>query len=150
MTHEELRKRAVRWLTKKCPVVLSELVSANVEIPDAIGWNNGHSVLVECKISRSDFLANANKCFIRSDRGMGNKRYFLTPPDLISAEDCTGDYGLLWAMDDGYIKVVKEATHRESFEKGEIVMLVSALRRVRAREFIVLSDCREESEAQTQ
>src|SRR4051812_16335771 len=70
-THESLRKFAVKWLSasQRCSVVLSELVSAAAETPDAVGWRFGSSILVECKVSRSDFHANKNKPSVRSERG---------------------------------------------------------------------------------
>jgi hypothetical protein len=142
MSHEELRKAAVRWLTnaKHCGVVLSEMQSAAQEVPDAIGWNAGFSILIECKASRSDFLRNEDKCVIRSGGGMGRQRYFLCPARLIRPEDLDdSDYGLLWLQESGHIRVAVEAPVRETDERGEIRMLVSALRRVRTREFLTLN-----------
>ena len=65
MTHAQLVEKAVRWLRAyRCGVVLSEQACASGEMPDAIGWKQAcHSVLVECKISRSDFLADRQKPF---------------------------------------------------------------------------------------
>ncbi len=147
VTHEELRKLAVRWLTNtcKCSVVLSELVSAAFETPDAIGWRFGTSTLVECKVSRSDWLRNADKPSVRAGRAVGCRKYFLTPAELISPGDLgesTGmsEYGLLWTgqASAGYVKVVKEAQLVESNQQQEIRMLTSALRRVRTREFLTI------------
>jgi hypothetical protein len=58
MTHAQLVPKAVAWLRRyRCGVVLSEQACASGEMPDAIGWKKAsHSVLVECKISRADFL----------------------------------------------------------------------------------------------
>jgi hypothetical protein len=70
MTHAELVVRAIRWLRnqKGCSFVLSEQFAAGVaEQPDAIGWKYGdQSHLIECKISRSDFFADAAKPFRRN------------------------------------------------------------------------------------
>jgi hypothetical protein len=150
MTHEDLRRRAVQWLTntKRCSVVLSELSSAAFEIPDAIGWRCSTSYLVECKVSRNDFNANKSKPHTRSTRGgMGRYRYFLTPPKLISERDLVDigpdevqeqDYGLLWC-EEYSTKVMKEAIYRPTINiEGETAMLVSALRRVRTREFLTI------------
>ena len=150
MTHEDLRKRAVRWLTntKHCGVVLSEIVSACSEIPDAVGWHGHFSYSVECKVSRSDFLRNGDKIHSRTGRGVGQLRYFLVPRGLIQPNELVDvgldgvkpwDYGLLWYSEgSGAIKVAKEPIRREACRDDEITMLVSALRRVRAREFLVL------------
>ena len=151
MTHEDLRKRAVKWLTNSvgCSVVLSEMVSANTEIPDAIGWKYGASTLVECKTSRSDFFRDADKCFVRSGHCMGNYRYFLVPHDLISEWDLVTaerfGYGLLYAGEKR-IQIIKEAERLDNYQTGEIAMLTSALRRVRTREFLtIVTECPDET-----
>ena len=65
MTHAQLVAKAVRWLRSyRCGVVLSEQACVSGEMPDAIGWKHGcHSVLVECKVTRGDFLADRAKPF---------------------------------------------------------------------------------------
>lgn len=154
MTHEDLRKEAVRWLThtKRCGVVLSELRSAALETPDAIGWYCSRSILVECKVSRSDFHANKNKPSVREGIGMGTQRYFLCPEGLITVGDlddlmekatgelkwdCAG-YGLLWFCQSGRISVKREAPVRATDHPQEIRMLISALRRIKTREFLTI------------
>lgn len=140
MTHEDLRKRAVRWLTntKHCGVVISEMRSHTLEIPDAIGWVRGYSILVECKTSRSDFRADQNKPHARIGNGVGQRRYYLCPDGIITPEDLQDtDYGLLTTTGSN-IRVRKDALVRESNLLNEVTMLVSALRRVQAREFLVL------------
>ena len=150
MTHEELRKAAVRWLTnsKKCSVVLSEMVSAAGDIPDAIGWKYGFSYMVECKASRSDFHANKNKPHERVNSGVGCNRFFLCVPEIIKVEDLEGsDYGLLWLGESGVIRVKKEPTIRDTNHRKEICMLTSALRRVRTREFLTINVLADEGES---
>jgi hypothetical protein len=140
MTHDELRKRAVQWLTrtKRCGVVISEMVSGCREIPDAIGWKYSRSIVVECKTSRGDWRADKGKSHVHAGRGVGDLRYYLCPCGVLAPEDLRGsDYGLLTASDSG-IQVRKPATPREAYLPDEITMLVSALRRVKAREFLVL------------
>ena len=140
ITHEDLRKRAIQWLTntKHCGVVLSEICTSSCEVPDAIGWQRDTSILVECKISRSDFRCDRNKDHVRLERGVGQFRYILCPKGLLTAEDVNGcDYGLLeWGG--GNVRVVVEASLRAARREDEIIMLVSALRRVHAREFLVI------------
>ena len=141
-THEALRKSAVKWLStsQRCSVVLSELVSAAAETPDAVGWRFGSSILVECKVSRSDFRANKHKPSVRADRGAGRWRYFLCPEGLIQVSDLAdSDYGLLWLGESGGIKIIKEATPREPHYLSEVVMLTSALRRIKTREFLTIN-----------
>jgi hypothetical protein len=150
LTHEDLRKRAVRWLagTEHCGVVLSEITCACSERPDAVGWHANCSYSVECKASRSDFLANRNKIHVRTGRGVGQFRYFMTPKGLIRPGDLddvgpdgvgVSDYGLLWCSEDSkVVTIIKKPERREACLEDEITMLVSALRRVRAREFLLL------------
>ena len=50
----------VRWLSRQCSVVLYEFATPADENPDVIGWAPGAgSVLIECKLTRSDFLRDA-------------------------------------------------------------------------------------------
>jgi hypothetical protein len=69
MTHAELVARAVKWLsgTMRCNPVYAGLASCG-EIPDAIGWTSKYShygsIVVECKTSRADFVADKRKYFI--------------------------------------------------------------------------------------
>jgi hypothetical protein len=65
MTHAQLVNLAVDWLRRyRCGVVLSEQACASGEMPDAIGWKGKcRSVVVECKVSRADFLADRLKPF---------------------------------------------------------------------------------------
>jgi hypothetical protein len=97
MTHKELVARAVRWLLKseRCYVALGEPYSTMVyELPDAIGWKRGWSILVECKVSRSDFLRDKHK-LARHRVGMGQSRYFMTPKGIIKPEELPQGWGLL-------------------------------------------------------
>src|SRR5215472_16243752 len=98
MTHEKLVSKAVAWLRNYgCGVVLSEQSCASGETPDAIGWKRGcHSVLVECKISRADFLIDQGKPFRRKpSSGMGCERFYLTPTGLIDPKELPAGWGLL-------------------------------------------------------
>ena len=68
---------AVQWLRRyRCGVVLSEQACVSGEMPDAIGWKDAcHSVLVESKASRADFLADRDKSFRRTPEiGVGSER----------------------------------------------------------------------------
>jgi hypothetical protein len=89
---------AVRWLRRYgCGVVLSEQACVSGEMPDAIGWKKAcHSVLVESKVSRADFLADRGKPFrLRPDGGVGCERYYLVPPVLIRIDELPAGWGLL-------------------------------------------------------
>lgn len=76
LTHRDLVLRAEKWLNNAgCHVTFRELCActSNNENPDVIGWVGGHSIMIECKTSRSDFHADKNKLFRHfPERGMGD------------------------------------------------------------------------------
>ena len=98
MTHAQLVQKAVEWLRAyRCGVVLAEQACISGEMPDAIGWKRScHSVLVECKISRADFLADRGKRFRQKpDTGVGCERFYLTPRHLVHIDELPVGWGLL-------------------------------------------------------
>lgn len=116
LTHDALCDLAVKWLKRPhsqnghgCNVAVSEARSGwDGEIPDAIGFRiatpNVGSVVVECKVSRSDFIADKTKPH-RKERGMGHWRYFMCPEGLINTEDLPEGWGLLWVNQRSHIKI---------------------------------------------
>jgi hypothetical protein len=97
--HALLVERAAHWLRSyyRCGVILSEQYCATGEVPDVIGWKGFcKSVMVECKVSRGDFLADADKPFRRKpEEGMGSERFYLAPAGVIRAEELPWSWGLL-------------------------------------------------------
>jgi hypothetical protein len=138
MTHTQLVERAVRWLrTYRCGVVLSEQACASGEMPDAIGWKRAcHSVLVECKVSRSDFLADRDKPFRRKPQnGVGCERFYLTPAGLIHKEELPAGWGLLECRK-REVEVIAPAVKNLRSATGfryEMNLLLASLRRVEVR-----------------
>lgn len=112
MTHDELIERALKWLrgTAKRTLVASE-VTNTAEVADAIGWNGyGESILIECKVSRSDFFADRKKLFRRpgsDNMALGDQRWYMTPPGLIDPSEVPDGWGLLEAHPRCVKKVVK-------------------------------------------
>ncbi len=98
--HAGLVTEGVRWLRQLgARVVIPELKAATQagEIPDVIGWKSGYSILLECKMSRADFLADKKKYFREHpEKGMGNYRLYLCPEGLISPEELPKNWGLLY------------------------------------------------------
>ena len=100
--HRALVLRAEGWLRRNCGcgVVIRDPFRARTntgEQPDAIGWRDGVSILVECKVSRADFLADRNKPFRRDPSlGLGDWRFMMCPSGLIQVEDLSARWGLLW------------------------------------------------------
>ena len=86
------------------------------ECPDVIGWRDGHSILIECKVSRSDYLADRKKKFrAKPEMGMGDARLFLAPPGVIRPDELPQGWGLLVA-EDGKVRV--EGPYPEQYEMG--------------------------------
>jgi hypothetical protein len=139
MTHAQLVQKAVAWLRSyRCSVVLSEQACASGEMPDAIGWKRTqHSVVVECKMSRADFLADRAKPFrIKPGIGLGCERFYLTVPDLIPAAELPLGWGLLECQR-GRVKMRHPASPKSLRSaqgmKYEMNLLLASLRRVELR-----------------
>ena len=138
MTHTKLVEHAVSWLRSyRCGVILSEQACISGEMPDAIGWKGAsHSVLVECKISRADFLADRDKPFRRKpDLGLGCERFYLTPPGLLEAKELPPGWGLLEARK-RKVELVRRSARDLRTAAGlgyEMNLLLASLRRVEIR-----------------
>ena len=163
--HAELCALGERWLrgSGRCRVVLRDPFKAAVasgECPDVIGWGGGISILIECKTSRRDFLADRRKCFrVKPELGMGDFRLFLAPPGIIHVADLPEGWGLLVAESGkvrihgpmprqytmkcyGVTRKTRNAIHWypapfKGNKDAENAMLVSALARSTTREGIV-------------
>ena len=133
MTHNQLVRRMANWLkaTKGYTVVISELSTRLGETPDVIAWKyEALSTLIECKVSRADFLADKKKCFRRAeDTGMGDWRYFAAPKGLLSAADIPEGWGLL-EVGERRIRETVKPEPKEANKRAECVMLMSTLRRL--------------------
>ena len=135
--HSDLCKRSLQWLVDNigCQFSISEsAIHANgkTERPDAIGWRNEVSYLIECKMSRSEFLADARKSIRKSDAsGVGQFRYYMVPFGMIYAEEVPARWGLLYAGES--ISIIKEAKPFEEWNhRGEVKLKLSAKRRSEA------------------
>jgi hypothetical protein len=98
-THSDLVKIAERWLRNRagCGYVITELKSFSSEIPDAFGFRVDYTVLIECKTSHTDFVADLKKPFRQHpETGIGDFRFYLTLPDIIKPEDLPPKWGLLY------------------------------------------------------
>lgn len=143
-THKQLCEIAEKWLRKRkkqnilyptFPVTCTEIACYNGqnwnEIPDAFGVNNYESCVIECKISRADFLADLKKPF-RKENGMGNLRLYLCPENLIHKEDLPEKWGLLYVNEKGKVIEIQEPEHHllsTASLKAERQIMYSLLRR---------------------
>ncbi len=138
MTHAQLVGKAVAWLRRYgCGVVLSEQACVSGEMPDAIGWKRAcHSVLVECKVSRADFLADRAKPFRQKDaRALGCERFYLTPAELCDEPELPVGWGLLEYRNRA-VRLVRPAASNLRKPQGlryEMNLLLASLRRVEVR-----------------
>jgi len=140
MTHAQLVQKAIAWLRSyRCSVVLSEQACASGEMPDAIGWKRTqHSVVVECKVSRGDFLADRAKPFrAKPEIGLGCERFYLTVPDLVAVAELPAGWGLLEWQRGGRVKMLKPSSPKSLRSaqgmKYEMNLLLASLRRVELR-----------------
>ncbi len=138
MTHAKLVLMAVQWLRRyRCGVVLSEQACVSGEMPDAIGWKKAcHSVLVESKVARSDFLADRDKPFRQKpEMGVGCERYYLAPRGLIRIEELPAGWGLLEVCGREMERVKVSAKNLRSALgfQNEMNLLLASLRRVEIR-----------------
>ena len=138
MTHCQLVEKAVRWLRYyRCGVVLSEQACASGEMPDAIGWKRAcHSVLVECKVTRADFLADRAKPFrLKPEQGVGSERFYLTLCGVIKGEELPAGWGLL-EVRGRTVEMVQASSRNLRSTAGfryEMNLLLASLRRVEVR-----------------
>jgi len=148
MTHSELVEIGHKYMVKNCSVgfAFKELKSICDEIPDVIGfgsWN--HSVLFECKVSRSDFLCDKNKGFrLEPKLGMGKQRFYICPEGLINKEELPQGWGLIWVNEITKKAKCIHSPYRGNIEErelgfiernknAEMNLLYSALRRLHLR-----------------
>src|SRR4029077_2471780 len=107
------------------------------EMPDAIGWKRAcHSVLVECKITRADFLADSEKPFRqKTELGLGCERFYLTPAAMLRPEELPRSWGLLECQQ-RKIKLIQPSAKDLRTTAGfryEMNLLLASLRRVEIR-----------------
>lgn len=139
MTHAQLVNLAVDWLRRyRCGVVLSEQACASGEVPDAIGWKGKcRSVVVECKVSRADFLADRAKPFRQNcELALGCERFYLVPAGLVAVEELPPGWGLLECS--GRRVAIRVKPSRRSLRSPaglecEMNLLLASLRRVEIR-----------------
>lgn len=119
LDHRTLSEMGAKWCKKPasqnghgCNISIVE-GCANKENADIIGFRHSNpakgSVLIEVKVSRSDFLSDKKKPHRKNQSsGMGKWRYFLCPENLITPKDLKNHpkWGLLYGYPNGRIKVI--------------------------------------------
>ena len=100
VSHDDLGMAVAAWLRQRCnfPMAFANFRAAGIsELPDAFGMGlNGVSVVVEVKVSRSDFLADKKKPFrVKPEEGMGDFRYYCAPQGVIALDELPNGWGLI-------------------------------------------------------
>lgn len=141
MTHDELVHRAARWAKSiGFGVVLTELkaCSDSGEIPDVLAFRNNVSLLIECKVSFRDFLADSSKVFRRQHgMGVGDWRFYFAPVDVIPLARLPVGWGIVETTEKRVVKTLGIPPNTlwasgKPFEGNktiELDMVVSACRR---------------------
>ena len=141
MTHAALVELAVKWLRTnyRCGIVLSEQACCSGEIPDVIAWKGRcRSVVVECKVSRADFLADRTKPWRQDpETALGCERFYIVPAGLIATSELPDGWGLL-EVRGRKVEVSVACSKRRSLRSAEGLMnemnlLLASLRRVEVR-----------------
>ena len=146
LTHGDLVNIAEKWLLKRCGFAFSELNTLSYETPDAIGFRQGGSILIECKTSRADFLSDKKKIFRANPyMGVGLFRFYMCPDGLIKPTELPEKWGLLYVKETG--KVSKKVGPKGNVwssdnnawaftdrnKQNETALMYSALRRLHLR-----------------
>ena len=137
MTHEELIKRGVKWLknnqisTMRFPIILPEYRCFANSIPDIIGLNHYRTAVIECKVSRADYLADQHKGHRHYRFQLGNYRYYLCPVGLLLPNEINNGWGLLYCHPHK-ITIEKQAVEFsiEETRKEEYQVMYSIIRRL--------------------
>lgn len=130
LTHNQLVEYAARWLRNKHPIVVTELATIGEEA-DAIGFYRGFTTLVECKVSRGDFLADGRKYFRRlPENGIGDYRYYLASKGLIAVQEIPPSWGLLEIHGARVFMKQKAVCHASVNRNHEREILISVLQRI--------------------
>jgi len=141
MTHPALVELAVRWLrtSYRCGIILSEQACCSGEVPDVIAWKvRCRSVLVECKVSRADFLADREKPWrLDPHNALGCERFYMAPAGLIAAAELPVGWGLLEVRGQK-VEIAVACNKRKSLRTpegllNEMNLLLASLRRVEIR-----------------
>ncbi len=136
-THHELCLLAAEWLFKKgskgswhrCQYVAVEVNTVSSIICDVLGWGGTNGVQIECKVSRSDFLADRRKPHRQNPSiDMGAYRYYCCPQGIIKPKDIPAHWGLLYEVN-GEIRLIVEAQEIEGVHCSELTIVSSVMRR---------------------
>lgn len=137
VSHRELCEIGAKWLKNiknhyfRSQYVLIEFCSTCGESPDIFGLRGNHNILIEVKVSHSDFIVDLKKEHRKEGQGIGLTRYYLCPTDLIKVNELPNKWGLLYYNDNEKIAIIKksEAFLERDFQQ-ELIVMQSVIRRL--------------------
>ena len=144
--HTELCKIAAKWLLNhksdhfRCQYTVVEFMTLCEETPDVLGYQGGsQTLLIEVKMSRSDFRADRKKRHRRGN-GIGSQRYYLCPEGLIYPNELPKGWGLLY-YSDGKIQVEKQSEYFPIRDMdNEMIIMYSIIRRTNKKQVFNFQD----------
>jgi hypothetical protein len=111
--------------------VVTEIACVGEE-PDALGFKNGLSTLIECKASRNDFLSDKKKTWRQlPGKALGYYRYYCVPKGMVAIEELPEGWGLIETSGSGLRQKVKSRgiPGKKDFQ-SEMCILMSVIRRL--------------------
>ena len=140
MTHAEMVRRARNYLWAMEPlagharpsVICTEVrASRSAENPDVFGIGpDGISYLIECKVSRADFLGDRNKPHRTADLHLGSYRWFCAPSGIIQPHELPQGWGLLQVVNKTLTQRIAPSQQLDVDREAELAILVAILRNV--------------------
>jgi len=131
MSHALCVKMASEYMQKRADVVLPEFFCHNSELPDVIAFTTRDSTVIECKVSRSDFLKDKNKPFrINANQGMGDYRFYCAPKGLIKQEELPRGWGLIEILPNGKMRKLVDSwlVHKKNIDAEHYLLFYYARR----------------------
>ena len=127
LTHKELCLLGARWVfnesysVEKDPWRILIEPGFREEMPDVFAFNKYHSVLIECKTSRADFLADKKKPFRQNPQlGIGQRRFYLVNEGVATQDEMPDRWQLLIAYDKNTILLPEDYFSPTSWDCGNL------------------------------
>lgn len=133
-------RQARNWLWSLTPsadrirpsVICTEVSSSrSAENPDVFGIApNGITYLIECKVSRADFLADKTKPHRNAALHLGCYRWFCAPSGIIQTHELPQGWGLLQIVNSKLVQRLEPVRRSDVDKEAELSILVSVLQNV--------------------
>ena len=120
LTHKELCCLGARFIFHCFDQLGSYLISGfnwnfliepgfRAELPDVFAFTKYHSVLIECKASRADFLKDKKKPFRQNpESGIGAMRFYLVNEGVAKPEEMPEKWQLIEAIDNNTVRISRD------------------------------------------